>query len=79
MFKNGISKTGWALIGAAAGIATVALVRSKTFKKACTKIISAGMQLKDEAAAYVETVKEDALDIVAEAKKQKKEQADNEI
>lgn len=79
MFKNGISKTGWLLIGAAAGVAVVAIVKSKTFKKTCAKLISAGMQLKDEASAFVETVKEDAQDIVAEAKKQKQEKADNEI
>lgn len=36
-------------------------------KKVCSKVISAGMQLKDDAASFVETVKEDAEDIKAEA------------
>ena len=55
-------------IGVAVGGLTVAVARKAGFKKACAKVISAGMQLKDDASAFVETVKEDAQDIAAEAK-----------
>ncbi|UTC67031.1 MULTISPECIES: DUF6110 family protein [unclassified Treponema] len=54
-------------LGVAAGGAAVLLARNAGFKKACAKVIGAGLKLKDEAAAFVETVKEDAQDIMAEA------------
>jgi len=74
MFQNvNISKTGMFVIGALAGVALVAIVKSQTFKKGCAKLISAGIRLKDEASAFVEQVKEDAEDIVAEAKQQNAE------
>ena len=37
-------------------------------KKACAAVVGKGLQLKDDAAAFAESVKEDAQDIVAEAK-----------
>lgn len=55
-------------VGVAAGVAAVALVRSPAFKKACAAVVGKGLQLKDEACAFAESVKEDAQDIVAEAK-----------
>ncbi|UTC76919.1 hypothetical protein E4O04_02375 [Treponema sp. OMZ 799] len=54
-------------LGVAAGGAAVLLARNASFKKACAKVIGAGLKLKDEATAFVETVKEDAQDIMAEA------------
>lgn len=63
-----ISKLGAFAIGCAVGATTIAIVRTAGFKKACAKVVGAGLQLKDEAAAFVETVKEDAQDIVAEAR-----------
>ena len=63
-----ISKLGAFAIGCAVGAAAIAVVRTPGFKKVCAKVIGAGLQLKDDAAAFVETVKEDAQDIVAEAK-----------
>lgn len=54
-------------LGVAAGGAAVLLARNANFKKACAKVIGAGLKLKDEATAFVETVKEDAQDIMAEA------------
>ncbi|MDD6002110.1 MAG: DUF6110 family protein [Bacteroidales bacterium] len=71
MFKN-ISKTGVFFLGALAGIAVIALLKTKTVQKGCAKIIAAGQQLKDEAQAFVETVKEDAEDLVEEAKQESK-------
>jgi len=70
MFTN-ISKTSVFFLGALAGIAVVALMKSKTVQKGCAKLLSAGQQLKDEAQAFVETVKEDAQDMVEEAKRKK--------
>lgn len=55
-------------IGVAVGGLTVAVTRKAGFKKLCAKVVSAGLQLKDDASAFVETVKEDAQDIAAEAK-----------
>ena len=43
--------------------------------KGCAKLIGAGMQLKDDAAAFVESIKEDAEDIKAEAAYNKSEAA----
>ena len=63
-----ISKVGAFAIGCAVGVVAISIVRTAGFKKVCAKVVGAGMQLKDDAAAFVETVKEDAEDIVAEAK-----------
>ena len=59
--------TAAAPVAVVAGGAAVLLARDAGFKKACAKIIGAGLKLKDDAAAFVETVKEDAQDIMAEA------------
>lgn len=67
-----MTKLGAFAIGVAVGGVTLALVKTVGFKKVCSKVISAGMQLKDEAASFVETVKEDAEDIKAEAAYNKK-------
>ncbi|MBO7566487.1 MAG: YtxH domain-containing protein [Bacteroidales bacterium] len=71
MFNN-ISKTGVFFLGALAGIAVVAMLKSKTVQKGCAKIVAAGKQLKDEAQSFVETVKEDAEDIAEEVKQENK-------
>ena len=71
MFNN-ISKTGVFFLGVLAGVAVIALMKSKTVQKGCAKIVAAGKQLKDEAQAFVETVKEDAEDLVEEAKQDSK-------
>lgn len=61
------------LWGVAAGLATAALMRTDTFRKGCSKIVAGGLQLKDDAKEYFETIKEDAEDVKAEneAKKAK--------
>ena len=71
MFNN-ISKTGVFFLGALAGIAVIAMMKSKTVQKGCAKIVAAGKQLKDEAQAFVETVKEDAEDIAEEVRQENK-------
>ncbi len=63
-----IGKLGCFAIGVAVGGVAVAVARTAGFKKVCSKVIGAGLKLKDEAATFVETVKEDAQDIMAEAK-----------
>ena len=55
------------LIGALVGAAAVTIVRTPAFRKGAAKVVSAGMQLKNEASAFAASVKEDAEDIVAEA------------
>lgn len=61
------------LWGVAAGLAAAAIMRTDTFRKGCSKIIAGGLQLKDDAKEYFETIKEDAEDAKAEnvAKKAK--------
>ena len=71
MFNN-ISKTGVFFLGALAGIAVVAMLKSKTVQKGCAKIVAAGKQLKDDAQSFVETVKEDAEDIAEEVRQENK-------
>ncbi len=63
-----MNKWGVFALGALAGVTAVAIVKTPAFKKACASVIGKGMQLKDDAAAYAESIKEDAQDIVAEAK-----------
>ncbi|AIN93725.1 DUF6110 family protein [Treponema putidum] len=62
-----MTKWGAFALGVAAGGAAVLLAKNAGFKKACAKVVGAGLKLKEDAAAFVETVKEDAQDIVAEA------------
>lgn len=68
-YKRGVfmTKLGAFAIGIAVGGVGLAIVKTAGFKKLCSKVVSAGMQLKDEAASFVETIKEDAEDIKAEA------------
>ena len=54
-------------VGVAAGIAAAAIIRTPAFKKACVVVAEKGLQLKQEAIAFAESIKEDAQDIVAEA------------
>ncbi len=63
-----MTKLGAFALGAVAGIAAYNLVKTPAFKKACAAVVGKGMQLKEDAAAFAESVKEDAQDVVAEAK-----------
>lgn len=53
--------------GVAAGLAVGAIIKKPAFRKACVAVVEKGLQLKQEAVAFVESVKEDAQDIAAEA------------
>lgn len=57
----------WFLIGAAAGTAAAVFVRSQAFRRGAAAIAGAGIRLKKDAAAFVESIKEDAEDAAAEA------------
>ena len=54
------------LWGVVAGLAVAAFIKTDTFKKGCSKLVVSGMQLKDDAKEYFETIKEDAEDAKAE-------------
>ena len=54
------------LWGIAVGVAAAAFLKTDTFRKGCAKVIAGGLQLKDDAKEYFETIKEDAEDIKAE-------------
>lgn len=58
------------VLGAACGIVAYNIVKTPAFKKACASVIGKGLQLKDEAISFAESIKEDAQDIMAEAKQQ---------
>ncbi len=60
------------LVGVAIGAAAVAVLKSPSGRKACAKLFSAGLQLKEEASEFVESLKEDAEDIKAEVAAAKK-------
>ncbi|MBP3773616.1 MAG: DUF1490 family protein [Treponema sp.] len=64
-------------VGVVAGVAAVSLIKNPAFKKACAAVVGKGLQLKDEAAAFAESVKEDAQDIVAEAKYNNSKKSEN--
>ena len=64
MFSSGTCKI---LIGVAIGATVATLVRTQAFRKGCARVMSAGLQLKDDASEFVESLKEDAEDIKAEA------------
>ena len=58
------------LVGAVAGAALVTFMQTPVFRKGASKLVSAGMQLKKDASAFVESIKEDAEDVAAEAEYQ---------
>ena len=53
------------LVGAVAGAALVTFMRTPAFRKGASRLVSAGMQLKKDASAFVESIKEDAEDSAA--------------
>ena len=60
---DGTNKFLW---GLAAGLAVAAILKTDTFKKGAAKLVASGLQLKDDAKEYFETIKEDADDVKAE-------------
>lgn len=63
------SKTFW--IGAACGAAALLIAKTPAFRKGCAKVVATGLQLKDDAAEFIETLKEDAEDAHAEVSSKK--------
>lgn len=61
--------------GAIAGGIIASVVKTAGFRKACAKAVEKGIELKEAASAFVETMKEDAEDIVAEAKSNSEKKA----
>ena len=59
------------LLGAVVGAAAAALIKTDVFRKGCSKLMVAGLQLKDDASDFFESVKEDAEDADAEEKNKK--------
>ena len=59
------------LLGAVVGAAAAALIKTDVFRKGCSKLMVAGLQINDYASAFFESVKEDAEDADAEAKHKK--------
>lgn len=54
------------IIGVVLGAAVTTIVKTSTFRKGVAKIVAGGLQLKDDAAEFFETIKEDAEDVKAE-------------
>ncbi|MBR1751257.1 MAG: DUF1490 domain-containing protein [Ruminococcus sp.] len=61
-------KTCFFALGVAAATAGVKFLKSKTFHNGCVKTVAKGMKIKDEAAAELLKIKEDAEDIRADEK-----------
>ncbi len=60
------------LAGVVVGATAVYLMRDKKFRHVAAKVVGKGLQLKEEAASLVESIKEDAEDIIAEARHNQK-------
>ncbi len=59
------------IAGAIAGIAAVKVFKTDSFRKGCARILSTGLGIKNDATEFVETVKEEAEDLSAEAEQKK--------
>lgn len=59
--------------GVIVGAVGVCLVRDKRFRHVAAKVVGKGLQLKEDAAALVESIKEDAEDLMAEARHNSKQ------
>ncbi|MFV0414064.1 MAG: DUF6110 family protein [Oscillospiraceae bacterium] len=66
----------WAFAGGVlAGLVVPKILQSKTARKAAVSTLAKGMELKDDAKAAYESIKEDAQDVYAEAQQQSAEKA----
>ena len=54
-------------VGVAAGLVAASIIKTPAVRKACVAVAEKGIQLKQDAVAFMESVKEDAQDIAAEA------------
>ena len=66
LIKN--QKTCFFALGFAAATAGVKFLKSNTFHNGCVKTVAKGMKIRDEAAAELVKIKEDAEDIRSEEK-----------
>lgn len=57
-------KLGFFALGVLAATAGVKFLKSKTFHDGCVKVVSGGMKLRNEAAAEVAKIREDAQDAI---------------
>lgn len=55
-------------LGVAAGVTAAVVIKTPAFQKACAAVAGKALLLKDEAAAFAESLKESAEDIAAEAR-----------
>ncbi len=60
IFKN--QKAGFFALGVLAATAGVKFLRSQTFHNGCVKVVSGGMKIRNEAAAEIAKIREDAQD-----------------
>ncbi|MDR3287829.1 MAG: DUF6110 family protein [Peptococcaceae bacterium] len=58
-------------VGLAAGLALPLIVNSKTTRKVAVSGVAKGLKIKEDAQAALESIKEDAQDVYAEAKQQR--------
>ena len=70
IFKN--EKVGFFALGALAVVVGSKIVKSKTFRNGCVNTIAGGMKLRNEAAAAMTKMKEEAEDICFEASQNSK-------
>ena len=56
------------LVGVLVGAAAVTLMKRDAFRKGCSKVLAAGMKLKEESSEFLDSIKEDVEDAVAENK-----------
>ncbi|MDR1272868.1 MAG: DUF6110 family protein [Clostridiales Family XIII bacterium] len=70
MIVNSV-KAGIYIAGLATGILLPIVGGKNRFRKAAVKALAAGLEAKDSAVAQLESLKEDAQDIYAEAKERK--------
>ncbi len=57
-------KLGFFALGVLAATAGVKFLKSKTFHDGCVKVVSGGMKLRNDAAAELAKIREDAQDAV---------------
>lgn len=57
-------KLGFFALGVLAATAGVKFLKSKTFHDGCVKVVSSGMKLRNDAAAELAKIREDAQDAV---------------
>jgi len=65
IFKS--DKSRYFVLGILAATAGVKLLKSEMFHKGCVKVVSGGMKIRNEAAAEIAKIREDAQDEIFDA------------